>query len=292
MTTFEFKVPATTANLGVGFDSIGLALNKFLTVKAKPAEKWHFTFEEDFLKVLPDNDRNLVAKVAKEVALKFNQVMPTLAVKMSSEIPLTHGLGSSSSAIVAGIELANYYLQLNLTQDQKIVIATEIEGHPDNVGPCVTGGLFIGAYENGELFYETADLKEVGIILSIPYYELSTAEVRKVLPAEYSKEVMVLQNAYSNIMTAAMLKGDFEKMGAMMMKDRIHEPYRQPLIKEFDAVKNIALTTGAYATVISGAGPTILTLCLMERTQSILESLHSMVPECQHEITSIYSLSK
>lgn len=290
MSQFEIKVPATTANLGVGFDSIGLALNKFLTVKASPADNWQFNFKDVFLKVLPNNEQNLVAKVANKVASKFKQTMPPLRVEMSSEIPLTHGLGSSSSAIVAGIELANHFVQLNLTQEQKIVIATEIEGHPDNVGPCVTGGLFIGAYENGVLFYETADFNHVGIILSIPDYELSTAEVRKVLPAEYSKEAIILQNAYSNIMTAALLKGDFEKMGAMMMKDLIHEPYRQPLIKEFDAVKNITLTTGAYATVISGAGPTILTLCPVERTEAILQSLNSMVPECRHEITTVYPL--
>ncbi|MBS4461264.1 homoserine kinase [Aerococcaceae bacterium zg-B36] len=282
------KVPATSANLGLGFDSMGIAVNKFLVVSATPAEQWQFEFETDFLAVLPKDEHNLVAQTAIQVATNYHQTMPPLAIKMSSEIPLTHGLGSSSSAIVAGIELANYFCQLNLSETEKIAIGSEFEGHPDNVGPCITGGVFIGAYEQQILEYEKLSMENVSVIISVPPYELSTEVARKVLPQQYSKQDAVMQNALNNVMVAALLKGDYQKMGALMMRDRLHEPYRQPLIAEFEMVRETALAQGAYASVISGAGPTILTLCEVSKVAEVIRQLELNVPSCHHESVEIY----
>lgn len=289
MEKFLIKIPATSANLGLGFDSMGIALDKFLTIEASIAEEWNITFEQEALMVLPTDESNMVVDTAITVAKKYHQKMPPLAIHMDSQIPLTHGLGSSSSAIVAGIELANYFCDLQLSQFDKIQIGSDIEGHPDNIGPCITGGIFVGAYDrDGFLAYESAKAHDVGIIISVPPYELSTTLSRSVLPTHYERSDAVMQNALSNVMVLALLKGDYEKMGQMMMRDRLHEPYRQPLISEFTLIRDLCLSKGAYACVISGAGPTVLTLCPQDQAQEILQFLIEQVPECEHEAVKVY----
>lgn len=285
---FYCEIPATSANLGVGFDSIGLAVDKFLTIKAWESDRWQVDFEQAFLSVLPRDESNLVVQTAQATAKQYGKNLPALHIHMASEIPLTHGLGSSSSAIVAGIELANHFADLNLTLHEKILLGSQIEGHPDNIGPCVTGGLFVGYYANQEVFYQTAAFDGVRLILSVPPYELSTKESRQILPTTYKHAEAVEQNAVGNVMLMAMLNGDYPTMGQMMMRDILHEPYRQPLIKEFQPVKELALALGAYATVISGAGPTILTLCAEDQAEAILTRLIAEVPSCNHEAVAIY----
>ncbi|MDO4432119.1 MAG: homoserine kinase [Aerococcaceae bacterium] len=283
---FECKIPATSANLGPGFDSIGIALQKYLTVKAQLSKEWTVAFEDDFLNVLPKDATNYVIQVACRVANHFQKEMPALALTMASDIPLTHGLGSSATAIVAGIELANYYLDLKLSEFDKIYLASLEEGHPDNVGPCITGGVFVGYFAEKKLYYEVMDLQGVAAIISTPHYELSTKESRKVLPQAYTKADSINQNALSSVMVLSLLKQNFVQMGQLMMQDKFHEPYRQPLIAEFAPVKETALANGAYATVISGAGPSILTLCPAENVSAILDALRQTV-DCAHEEVAI-----
>lgn len=282
MATQQFKVPASSANLGPGFDSIGIALEKFLYIEAHPSDAWHVVFKDEYLKVLPDDESNLVVRTAIDTAAKYDKEMPPLKVYMGSEIPLTHGMGSSASAIIAGIELADRFCDLNLSDFEKVFRGSEIEEHPDNVGPSVTGGLFVGYYKDDELFYNTLDLEGLEVIMSVPEYEIDTKEARNVLPESYKKQDAVDQNAINNALLMAMLSKDFKSMGQLMMKDLFHEPYRRQLIKEYDEIKEIALENGAYATVISGAGPSLLTVCDERDTERILESLHS-VPGCIHE---------
>src|SRR5699024_9320602 len=163
--------------------------------------------------------------------------------------------GSSSSAIVAGIELADYFLELNLTDYDKVLLGCEIEGHPDNVGPCITGGAFVGFYQQGELFYYHLNLNNIGLIVSVPEYEINTDAARRVRPDADTKSEAVAQSALANGMILAMNNNDSSLMGGLMMKGSFHEPYRQPLIKEFGASTAAALDAGSLATVISGAGP-------------------------------------
>lgn len=286
---FNIKIPATTANLGLGFDSMGLALEKFLTISSQIDSDWSFDFLNPSLSGLPQDETNLVAQTAMHVAKVYGKSMPTLRVEMDSEIPLTHGLGSSSSAIVAGVELANHFCQLDLSEYEKVKLATEIEGHPDNVGPCITGGVFVGSYDQTHLSYEAMDLDSpIGIVLSIPRYEVSTQEAREVLPKHFSRQDAVSQNALNNVAILALVKGDYKKAGELLMLDRFHEPYRKSLIKEFPPLKRFALEEGAYATVISGAGPTILTLCPLELRDDLVKKFEAFLPDCEHEIVEIY----
>lgn len=287
MADLSLKIPASSANLGLGFDSIGVAVNKFLYIEANISDEFKVTFKDFALSVLPTDETNLVFTTALDIAKKYGKELPTLHIEMQSEIPLSHGLGSSSSAIVAGIEIADHFLALNLSDYDKVLIGCEIEGHPDNIGPCITGGAFVGYYQQGELFYYHLNLDNLGLLVSVPEYEINTEEARDVLPNAYTRNEAVAQNALANVMILALHNKDYKLMGELMMKDSFHEPYRQPLIKEFDDIKTAALDAGALATVISGAGPTVLTLAEEETLDRVLESLQT-VPDVHHEIVSVY----
>ncbi|MGO1432336.1 MAG: homoserine kinase [Ruoffia tabacinasalis] len=287
MNNVSLKIPATSANLGLGFDTMGVAVNKYLSIKATESDKWEFEFLDEELRDLPNGEANFVASTAIDIAKKYNKVMPDLFIEMSSEIPLTHGLGSSSSAIVAGIELADHYCQLGLSTYDKILLASKIEGHPDNVGPCITGGAFVGYYQDGYLAYHQLNLDKISLILSIPPYEISTKVAREAIPDSYEKGAAIEQNALNNVMLLSMVKKDYKTMGELMMQDKFHEPYRQPLIAEFPEIKEIAVKNGAYATVISGAGPTVLTLCPEDKVEGILKELQQ-VSTCKHESVEVH----
>lgn len=287
MNKVTFKIPATSANLGLGFDSIGVAVDKFLTVSAHQADEWRFNFKTEALEALPSGEENMVVKMAQYVAKQYGKEMPVLEIDMDSDIPLAHGLGSSSSALVAGIELANHYLGLNLSEREKISLGTVVEKHPDNIGPCITGGVFVGVYEKEKLAYYTMSLDGISLIVSIPSYEIKTEDARAALPDSYEKQTAVSQNAKNNVMLLAMANQDYKLMGELMMGDYFHEPYRRPLIAEYNEVKDIALENGAYATVISGAGPTLLTLCPEEKADEVLEKI-SHVTSCLHEKVNVY----
>lgn len=287
MADLSLKIPASSANLGLGFDSIGVAVNKFLYIEANISDEFKVSFKDYALSVLPTDETNLVFTTALDIAKKYGKELPTLHIEMQSEIPLSHGLGSSSSAIVAGIEIADHFLALNLSDYDKVMIGCEIEGHPDNIGPCITGGAFVGYYQQGELFYYHLNLDNLGLLVSVPEYEINTEEARDVLPNAYTRNEAVAQNALANVMILALHNKDYKLMGELMMKDSFHEPYRQPLIKEFDDIKTAALDAGALATVISGAGPTVLTLAEEETLDRVLESLQT-VPDVHHEIVSVY----
>lgn len=286
MSVLKLKIPATSANLGLGFDSMGVAVDLFLRITARPADQWQFNFESKALEKLPADESNLIVKIAKDVAEMYDKKMPPLEIDMASEVPLAHGLGSSSTAVVAGIELANYYLNLGLSVEDKILLGTSIEGHPDNIGPCLTGGVFIGHYDE-KLTYYTTRLEDISLIVSIPAYEINTNVARKALPDIYDKQAAVTQNSRNNVMLLAMYHKDYKVMGELMMQDQFHEPYRRKLIAEYEDVKAKALAKGAYATVISGAGPTLLTLCPNDLVDDLFEEL-SQIKSCTHEKVNVY----
>lgn len=288
MKQIDLRIPATSANLGLGFDSIGVAVTKFLKIKAYENAEFKVDFLNSDLDILPSGEDNLVISTAKSIARKYNKEMPPIRVEMDSEIPLAHGLGSSSSAIVAGIEVAAYFCDLNLSDHDKIMLGCDIEGHPDNIGPCITGGVFVGYYNHGELYYHVLDDIDFSLIVSVPNYMINTNEARRALPDSYSRQTAVNQNAINNVMLFSLFNKEYVDMGRLMMKDQFHEIYRRPLIKEFDDIKENALKNDAYATVISGAGPSVMTLCAKEDVQEILAELNK-IDSVEHEELEIYT---
>ncbi|HIV82012.1 MAG TPA: homoserine kinase [Candidatus Salinicoccus merdavium] len=287
MKQIDLKIPATSANLGLGFDSIGVAVTKFLKIRAYENDEFKVDFLNPDLDILPPGEDNLIISTAKSIARKYNKEMPPVRVEMDSEIPLAHGLGSSSSAIVAGIEIAAYFCDLNLSDHDKIMLGCDIEGHPDNIGPCITGGVFVGYYNQGELYYHVLDDIDFSLIVSVPNYMINTNEARRALPDSYDRQTAVTQNAVNNVMLFSLFNKEYVDMGRLMMKDQFHEIYRRPLIKEFDDIKETALKNDAYATVISGAGPSVMTLCSKNDIPRILNDLEN-IENVVHEELEIY----
>lgn len=261
-------VPATSANIGPGFDSVGVAVSKYLIIEVLgKSDQW--IIEHDLGRRIPSNERNLLIKVARRIA----PAIRPHHLKMTTDIPLARGLGSSSSVIVAGIELANQLANLQLSNTEKLNLATKIEGHPDNVAPAIYGNLTISSYVNGEVSTVVTKFPEVGLIAYIPNYELRTKDSRGVLPKELSYQEAVAASSIANVAIAALMKEDMVAAGQAIESDRFHEHFRQGLIKEFPKIKMMAKENGAYATYLSGAGPTVMILVPKERSNTLKEKI-------------------
>ena len=264
-------VPATSANVGPGFDSVGIAVTRYLTIEVlEPADAWFI--EHDLGAGIPTDEKNLLLSTALSIA----PAIQPHHIKMTSEVPLARGLGSSSSVIVAGIELANQLANLQLSDAEKLRIATEIEGHPDNVAPAIFGNMVIASYIGEDVQYVTADFPSCDLVAFVPSYQLKTSDSRNVLPKEWSYKEAVAASSVANVAIAALLKGDLLTAGRSIESDHFHERYRQSLVKEFPQVKEVAHAHGAYATYLSGAGPTIMNLLAPEHTAAFVAALEEL----------------
>ena len=261
-------VPATSANVGPGFDSVGVAVTKYLEIQVcEEREEW--MIEHQLGKWIPRDERNLLLKIAL-------QIVPDLQprrLKMVSDIPLARGLGSSSSVIVAGIELANQLGNLKLTDHDKLQLATKIEGHPDNVAPAIYGNLVIASSVEGQVSAVVAPFPECAFLAYIPNYELRTRDSRGVLPKKLSYKEAVAASSIANVAIVALLTGDMVKAGQAIESDLFHERYRQDLVREFATIKKVAKRNGAYATYLSGAGPTVMVLADPDKMPKIKAEL-------------------
>ena len=261
-------VPATSANVGPGFDSVGVAVTKYLEIQVcEEREEW--MIEHQLGKWIPRDERNLLLKIAL-------QIVPDLQprrLKMVSDIPLARGLGSSSSVIVAGIELANQLGNLKLSKHEKLQLATKIEGHPDNVAPAIYGNLVIASSVEGQVSAVVAPFPECAFLAYIPNYELRTRDSRGVLPKKLSYKEAVAASSIANVAIAALLTGDMVKAGQAIESDLFHERYRQELVREFATIKKVAKKNGAYATYLSGAGPTVMVLADPDKMPKIKAEL-------------------
>ena len=261
-------VPATSANVGPGFDSVGVAVTKYLEIQVcEEREEW--MIEHQLGKWIPRDERNLLLKIALQIA---PDIQPR-RLKMVSDIPLARGLGSSSSVIVAGIELANQLGNLKLSDHDKLQLATKIEGHPDNVAPAIYGNLVIASSVEDQVSAVVAPFPECAFLAYIPNYELRTRDSRGVLPKKLSYKEAVAASSIANVAIAALLTGDMVKAGQAIENDLFHERYRQELVREFATIKKVAKRNGAYATYLSGAGPTVMVLADPDKMPEIKAEL-------------------
>jgi len=320
--TVTVTVPATTANLGPGFDCIGAALslyNRFQFSRLEPSatEKLKITVTGQEAAKVKIDDSNLAYQAFIKLYGYLNQSPPPVAIHIDMQVPLARGLGSSATAIVGGLVGANELAGKPLSQVEVMQLAIELEGHPDNVVPALLGGCRLAAsnappqppLSKGGLteefplreaglteefplskggLTEEFPLREAGLtgspplskggqgggsweicdipwhpnivpVVAIPDFELSTAEARKVLPADYSKADAIFNAAHLGLLVRALETGN-QNWLRCALEDKIHQPYRQSLIQGYEALQQAALNAGAYGMVISGAGPTLLAL--------------------------------
>ncbi|MGD1949106.1 MAG: homoserine kinase [Leptolyngbyaceae cyanobacterium] len=272
--TAQVKVPATTANIGPGFDCLGAALTLHNQFKFTPADSLTITItgqEADLLSTGPDN---LVYKAYEAFYDHLNKPAPPVHIHIDLHVPLSRGLGSSSTAIVGGLVGANLLAGSPLSQHQVATLATQIEGHPDNVVPALLGGccLAVHSEQEGLTLCQIPWHDAIIPIAIIPNFELATSAARQVLPDSYSRPDAIFNAAHLALLTQALTSGKGEWLTRALC-DRIHQPYRKALIPNYDDLHTAALAAGAWGLVISGAGPTLLTLASPETAPTVCHTL-------------------
>jgi homoserine kinase len=258
------RVPASTSNLGAGFDCFGLALKLYLNVEARvDAEsqmpcRIEVIFEESHSH-FPRDENNLIYRAMKNAAEKSNKSLPSVHLKIHNEIPLSAGLGSSAAAVVAGIELANQLCELNLTKEDTLQIATEMEGHPDNVSASIFGGWVINCSDgNGKAITIKRDFPdEIKVIVVTPHAQLETKKAREALPKTVSHKDAVFNLQRAALFIAAIESRRFDLLHEAM-RDCLHQPYRENLIPGLKDALAVDDIEGLSGVCISGAGPSVL----------------------------------
>lgn len=277
----KIKVPATSANMGPGFDSLGVAVSLFLEVDVlEETNEW--VVEHD-IPYLPQDSRNLIVKTA----LRVSKNLKPHRIKMQTNIPTTRGLGSSSSAIVAGIELANYLGELHLSVDQKIQLATKFEGHPDNVVPAIVGNMVTSAYINNRVYWSKIKLYDTVLVACIPDKPLSTRESRAVLPETLPLHVAATGSAVSNVLIAQISRGYTKNLKKLVENDVFHEPYRAHLVPEVKQIRDALKKESVYGTYLSGAGPTVATLVPKHLAHKIAKIVSDLLPDHTVQVLKI-----
>jgi homoserine kinase len=261
------RVPASTANLGPGFDAIGMALSMYAWIEMAPAEQTKLTMSGAQMRDLPADKSNLLFQMARLLYQEAGVKMPELEISVHSEIPLTRGLGSSAAAVVGALGAVNVLLGQPFPQDELFRIATTVEGHPDNVGAALFGGIVTAVWDGKQVSYVRMDPPDdLTTLVAIPSYQLSTGVARKLLPEQVSRQDAIFNLSRAALLVSALANGRFDLIECAMA-DRLHQPYRAPLVAGLDAILQHATAHGALGAALSGAGPTVIALVDQKSTR-------------------------
>ncbi len=265
--SFEVRVPASTANLGAGFDCFGLALNLHLTVRATvlsgSGSRAHVRSRgEPGSSLLPhDPDENLIFRALTHAANREGLQLPSVRLAVHNAIPLASGLGSSAAAIVAGIALAFGAAERSMSEDAALRYAAELEGHADNVAAALLGGLVVTCVraDGGVAAIRKRWPKEIRVVAVTPNFTLETAKARAVLP-----KTIAHADAIHNLQRSALLIAALEERRYDLiwdaLQDRLHQPYRQSLIPGLAEILRMPRIEGLLGMALSGAGPSVVAL--------------------------------
>lgn len=252
------RVPATSANLGPGFDVLGLALPMWNTVAIAAAERTTITHTGPEAAGLPTGRGHLSLHAARTLAAELGRDLPDFAWTIDVVLPPSRGMGSSSAAIVGGLVATNEAFGRPLDREALLQLAARIEGHPDNVAPALYGGVTAAYMEDGRTTcIPITTYVPAALVLAVPDFRLSTNEARAVLPAAIPRADAIANIASVTALTTVMLTGEVS-WWPLALRDRLHQPYRLMLIPGAEAVIAAAGEAGAWGTVISGAGPTLM----------------------------------
>ena len=264
------RVPATTANLGPGFDTLGMALNIYNYIAmVETGNDLVIEVKGDGAERVPKNTSNLAYRAAAKVFQKVNRSPKGLKIEIENNIPLARGLGSSASVIVGGMVAANHITGSKLNYDQILHMATCMEGHPDNVAPALLGGIVLSAQFDEETIYRKIQPPiNLTTVVAIPDYELSTRKARGALPTQVPMDDAVYNMSRTSLLVWALINSDMKLMGKAM-EDKLHQPYRMPLMPGMNKVVQAAKDMGAYSVVLSGAGPTVIAFCTNNNAETV-----------------------
>ncbi|MDR7415322.1 MAG: homoserine kinase [Armatimonadota bacterium] len=274
MPTIRVVVPATSANLGPGFDALGLALGIYNEVEVSLSDRPHLIVHGEGQGLLPEDEGNLVYQAARAVA---DAVGEEVAFHLCcwNRIPVSRGLGSSAAAIVGGVVGANEVLGRPLDRSQLVSLAARLEGHPDNVVPALVGGITAAVMEDGKAHWVQVPARDLpAAVVAIPEFEVPTALARKRLPDRVSREDAVFNVGRTALLVGALAAGRWDLL-AVATEDRLHQPYRKPLVPGFEDVCAAARKAGALGVVLSGAGPSLLAFAPWPQAPQVGEAMQA-----------------
>jgi homoserine kinase len=271
VSSITVKVPATTANLGPGFDCIGAALKLYNEFKFTIVDAGELIIQVSGLEAakVQTDETNLLYQAFINLYKHIEKTPPAVKIEIKLGVPLARGLGSSATAIVGGLVAANELAGSPLSELQVMELAIAMEGHPDNVVPALLGGCRLAA--TSKKGWEICDIlwhRDIVPVVAIPDFELSTSEARKVVPTEVSRADAIFNISHLGLLLRGLATNREEWLIAAL-QDKLHQPYRQSLIPGYDAVNDAAVAAGAYGMVISGAGPTLLALVDISYARSV-----------------------
>ncbi|MEW6420786.1 MAG: homoserine kinase [Deinococcota bacterium] len=269
--TFIVRAPASSANLGPGFDSLGLSVPLFTTLRVTPQAVREVVPLGPELAGTPADESNYVYRAMELAARRAGRPLPPARVEIETEVPLARGLGSSAAALVAGIVAGNELLGRPLDDEALLDVAAREEGHPDNVAPALFGGIVVATLDKlGTHYVRLEPPAHLGVTVLIPDFELSTSKARAVLPKEYSRADAVHALSHAALLAAALAQGRLDLL-RHAMQDYIHQIWRAPLVPGLSDILEEAHHHGALGAALSGAGPTVL--CFHD-TRGSTERLH------------------
>ncbi len=257
----KVKVPATSANMGAGFDSLGIALGLYNYVYAEEAGNGlNIEILDDSAQYLATDERNLVYRSMMAVFDKVSYKPKGIHLKLENNIMITRGLGSSSAGIVGGLIAANKLCGARLSKNELLNIATEIEGHPDNVAPAILGGMTVTARYKDRVFFDKNDIpSDLRFAAFVPDFYLATKLSRSILPKNIAMTDAVFNLSRSALLVSSIMSGKYENLRAAV-DDRLHQRYRKKLVPHIDSLFKKAYGAGALGVYLSGAGPTVVAI--------------------------------
>ena len=273
------QVPATSANLGPGFDCLGVALtlyNQFeFILQEASASPVEIVVTGEEAKAVSQGSDNLLYRAFTKFYEHLGESPPAVTIKIQLGVPLSRGLGSSATAIVGGLLAANALSGNPLQEWELLQIAIALEGHPDNIVPAFLGGcrLSIPTDKHWEVCQIPWSDDFVPVV-AIPNFELSTQEARSVLPSQFSRDVAIFNSSHLGLLLRALETGNSHWL-RLGMQDQLHQPYRQQLIPGYPQVEEAALSAGAYGVAISGAGPTLLAITSKGDAMKVAEAMQN-----------------
>lgn len=254
---FTVNVPATSANLGPGFDVLGLALDIVNKIRVEPADEWRISIVGEGAERIPTGDRNLMHRTIITAARRWSLQLPAAQLLCTHAVPLARGLGSSSAAIVAGLLIADHLGEARRPLDDMLAVAAELEGHPDNVAPALLGGIQACAMTDGRVVHARVPLaRPLGLALYVPDMPMPTREARQVVPRRVDIHDAVFNIGRASVLVAALASGDFSRL-QVGTQDMVHQPSRMRLFPSMAVLFHAALAAGALGVYLSGAGSTV-----------------------------------
>jgi len=269
----KVRVPATTANLGPGFDCLGLALKLYLNLEIEETEKGLvIEYQGEGAEKFSNKKDTLIGKSVELVLKKigWDKSKKGLKIKLFNQIPITRGLGSSASAIIGGVVGAARLYNIDLTNQEMLELALSLEGHMDNIVPALIGGLTL-TYKTGQEEIMWARIKtppDLRVVVAIPDFTLSTGEMRKALPQKVALPEAVFNLSRSALLVNALQNSDWDVL-AEAMEDRLHQPYRAPFIPGIEDMFIKIKKTGLAGVALSGSGPSVISLTKKGREETI-----------------------